>query len=161
KDKFLSLINYKSDKFINFNYTNVLEDIYGVDDQHVWHPHGKIGKEIIVGHGIRKYETSGNYLGAMYSLNQIHDKLFKDTYSIIGRNEARFDSLTNITEIYSYGFSFSKVDLPYVKKICESVDTDKITCYVSDYDEIERRNEIQETIERNCNFNGSFSVFTI
>src|SRR5690625_3427579 len=115
KDKFLSLINYKSDKFINFNYTHVLEDIYDVNDQHVWHPHGEIGKEIIVGHGSRKFEVSKIHYGALDSLNQIHDKLFKDTYSIIEENEALFDSLTNITEIYSYGFSFSKVDLPYIK----------------------------------------------
>lgn len=161
KDEFLNLIDYKNDKFINFNYTNVLEEIYNVDEQHVWHPHGNIDSEIIVGHGNIEYEASDIYFGAMGSLNQIHDALLKNTYLIIEENEERFDSLTNITDIYSYGFSFSKVDLPYVKKICDSVDTDKVTWYLNDYDELERRNEIQEVIEKKCNFNGNFSTFTI
>ncbi|HGE5982537.1 AbiH family protein [Vibrio parahaemolyticus] len=39
-------------KFINFNYTSTLQDIYSVPDEDVLHIHGKARSNVIFGHGI-------------------------------------------------------------------------------------------------------------
>jgi len=42
-------------RFINFNYTNTLQQLYGVPDTHVWHIHGSAARTdpLILGHGWR------------------------------------------------------------------------------------------------------------
>lgn len=47
--------------------------------------------------------------------------LYKDTESIIYHYKDFFDRIVHdeIKEIYTWGFSFSDVDMPYIKKICD------------------------------------------
>ena len=48
------------------------------------------------------------------------ESIYKDTDSIIGRNEHFFSSIENVDEIVTLGLSFGDVDVPYLQRImCE------------------------------------------
>ena len=148
--------------FINFNYTSTLEDIYDVED--VFHIHGFIDENIIVGHGLEQKEMDnlydeymGKFTGAEYELYKVIKFFKKNTDEIIVENRTFFESLSDVTEIYSFGFSFSDVDLPYIRKICDSVDTEKVVWYQHKFS-LDRGEDRRNTI-RSCGFKGSFDVF--
>ena len=71
-----------------------------------------------------------------------------------------FNYLPPIEKIYSYGFSFSNVDLPYIKEVCNQLDTINITWFLYDYDEKEVRDRYRKII-RECGFKGEFEVFSV
>ncbi|MFJ5791037.1 bacteriophage abortive infection AbiH family protein [Lysinibacillus sp. NPDC093197] len=152
------LIDASNDYVINFNYTRVLEDIYGVEN--VFHIHGEQNNEIIIGHGVEREDFENGYVGTEFSLAELHSSLRKDTSKIIRANRSLFDSLGLVNKIYSHGFSFSEVDLPYIKEICSVLDTKDITWYLNDYDSIETRSRFIESIKE-CGFKGDFAVFNI
>lgn len=156
---FEKLIDKSQDYFINFNYTEVLEQVYGTSK--VWHLHGQQNKnDIIIGHGVFKETIETNYIGSEFALSEIHNELRKDTDQIIEKWGDLFWLLIEVNNVYSYGFSFSEVDLAYIKKICEVIDTREVTWYLNDFDDIDTR-ELYIRIVRNCGFKGSFSKFGI
>ena len=53
-------------------------------------------------------------------MKNIHNALFKDVFSIITENSSFWKTLKDVSSIYTYGFSYSYVDLPYIAKIIES-----------------------------------------
>lgn len=69
----------------------------------------------------------------------------KPVQSIIGKNKAFFDSLKGVHDIHIYGFSFSKIDMPYLEAIINVVGTEKTNWEISDY-EGEKRIQIEEFI---------------
>lgn len=105
--------------FLNFNYTETLESAYCKNN--VCHIHGRIGDEqedIYFGHGDdEEYPESLETLGAEVALGQLKRSLRKDTTKALYDNKAFFDGLKDVTEIYSYGFSFSDVDMIYIETI--------------------------------------------
>lgn len=134
KEPYKSLINEKCDYALSFNYTETLEQLYGMKEDNICYIHGKreddkflqkekhmtsFGKnncELIIGFDercvkLKKYE--GDLLGA-------HTSLIKDTERIIRQHECFFNKIANsdIKKIYTIGFSFSTVDMPYIHKIC-------------------------------------------
>lgn len=158
KDKFVKLIDKKSDIFLNFNYTVVLEKIY--DIKNVFHIHGIQGKRIIIGHGEKEVNYRCRYIGAENNIEQIYEQLRKNTDLIIKScNFFKLD-LKNIDEIYSYGFSFSDVDMPYIKEFCSKLDTKNITWFLSDFDSEDTRKIYISKIKR-CGFKGKFRKFNI
>lgn len=69
------------------------------------------------------------------SIDRIHNALRKDVSKIIQENSAFFSRLSNVTKIYSYGFSYSDVDMPYIDKIINSISNDSYTIwYFNSYD---------------------------
>ena len=66
---------------------------------------------------------------------------------------------SKIDKIYSFGFAFADVDLPYIEKICSLIDTRDITWHLNDYDCIQKRKEYQKKLKK-CGFQGKFSTFT-
>ncbi len=61
--------------------------------------------------------------------------LRKDTNGAYTKHKDFFDRIDNeLVDIHTYGFSFSDVDMYYVKKIAESVDPTCITWYINKYD---------------------------
>lgn len=133
--------------FINFNYTQTLETIYGVPQERVYHLHGKQGdNNYVLGHG-RSFEyinkrirdnnappkgLSEEELYEWYSdnYNEAYENIVESTtakfYSykknvdgIIETHSEVFDKLSDVREIYIYGFSFSDIDNPYIKKIID------------------------------------------
>lgn len=139
----------KESFYINFNYTQTLETIYGVPQERVFHLHGKVGdNNYVLGHGrtfeyINKRIRDNNLppkglneeeLEEWYSKNydEVYENIVESTTSkfysykknvdkIIEAHSDLFDKLSNIRKICIYGFSFSDIDNPYIEKIIDTV----------------------------------------
>lgn len=134
KEPYMSLINEKIDIALSFNYTETLEYVYGMDASKICYihgqretdgalqqeknmrPFGKNNSHLVVGFG-SKHVRNSREAGKKSLLMG----LFKDTHSIIWQHNEFFNKIaySGIKEIYSLGFSFSEVDMPYIKKICD------------------------------------------
>lgn len=85
----------------------------------------------------------------------------KDTRKIYEENKEYFNSLdSDIKEIYSYGFSFSMVDMIYIFAICHSIDTTNITWYMSDFSSEKQIEKYKKSVCM-CGFKGKFKTFHI
>lgn len=160
KEKFNNLIEPDHDLFLTFNYTETLEQLYKA--KNVYHIHGKQGEELVFGHGNdddRYDEYSDLYIGAESQLSELHAALRKDTESIIIKNIELFKELANVNEIYSYGFSFSDVDMVYIKTLCNLSNTENAVWYFNDHDKSKLEHFKRKLID--CGFKGSFKTFTI
>ncbi|WP_139490059.1 bacteriophage abortive infection AbiH family protein [Brevibacillus dissolubilis] len=162
KDDFASLINKESDLFLTFNYTNTLEILYGA--KNVCHIHGKQGGSLLLGHGNdtdNSEENMGRYTGSENALQEIQDSLRKNTAGAIKKHQDFFDNLSSdVDKIYSYGFSFSKVDQIYIIEICKRLKTTDVIWYLNDFDNIDQREQYKDVI-RSCGFKGHFSTYHI
>lgn len=130
-----ALLNANSDFYINFNYTDTLERVYGI--KNVLHIHGGVPScsdiPPIMGHGnkflihsnkeraTQFFEEGIEWACAIYrAIANFAESIYKDTDLIIGRNEQFFSSLKNVDEIVTLGLSFGDVDVPYLQRImCE------------------------------------------
>lgn len=65
-----------------------------------------------------------------------------------------FERMNNVTEFYSYGFSFANVNLPYIRRICEVVNTSNATWYQYTYNGSNYTN-----ILRDCGFDGEINFW--
>lgn len=124
--------------FMNFNYTLTLEKLYGISGDDVYHIHGKVGdtkKKILFGHGKGEWEISMEDVPTLASsFHQISRSLRKNTRLAINQNKELFERIKNVSEIYTYGFSFSDVDMVYIDKISQTVDPARVTWYFNTYD---------------------------
>ncbi|CCL08518.1 conserved hypothetical protein [Clostridioides difficile CD002] len=159
KIDFYNLINSNDSIFINFNYTKTLELLYEVNSSKIFHIHGIQGGNIVLGHGDEEMEIDYSiYVGSEYILESVYESLKKDTNKVIVENENFFDSLVEkIDKIYSFGFSFSEVDLIYIRKICKTIETKDIIWYINDFD----KNKNYRAIIKGCGFKGKFSTFVV
>lgn len=161
KEKFNDLIEPDHDLFLTFNYTETLEQLYKA--KNVYHIHGKQGEELVLGHGNddddRYDEYSDLYIGAENHLSELHAALRKDTQSIINKNRELFKELADANEIYSYGFSFSDVDMVYIKTLCNFSKTENVVWYFNDHDKSKLECFKRKLID--CGFKGRFKTFTI
>lgn len=142
--------------FLTFNYTKTLEDIYHIPLENICHIHGIVDDSVIVGHGLSHEEINSlhdiyarEFIGAEDNLTQAIRDLRKPVDAQITLHQDFFERLDNITEIYSYGFSFSNVDLPYIERICEVVNTSNVTWYQYTYNGSDYTD-----ILRGCGFEG-------
>ncbi len=115
--------------YLTFNYTNTLQDVYHIPDNLVLHIHGKAkrGDNLIVGHGsngddfpVKQLEIVGFQKKPLRIGREIAI-LRKPVESIINANQLFFESLSNVEDITVYGFSFSSIDMPYIKEIFKHV----------------------------------------
>ncbi len=129
----------EGDGFINFNYTMTLERVYDITNEKICHIHGKVGEsqeDIYFGHGDEDSISESSYqAGSESNLDELKTVLRKDTNGAYTKHKDFFDRIDNeLVDIHTYGFSFSDVDMYYVKKIAESVDPTCITWYINKYD---------------------------
>ena len=118
--------------FFTFNYSLVLEIIYEVNKDNIWHIHNSIEEvdKIIVGH-----DSDLNTLISNYNLNRgnkqynswIVDNIIpwaakgaKGVNKRIEENMENFNKYSTIKHIISMGFSFNEIDMPYIKAIISS-----------------------------------------
>ncbi|WP_163469217.1 AbiH family protein [Fusobacterium sp. IOR10] len=155
--------------FLTFNYTNLLEEIYNVKLNNILHIHGKVGEKIIYGHeGFELLSEKDEYLKeceliqttngeAIYELDE---KLRKKTEKIIKRKKVKdfFEKFKNVDEIYSYGFSYGKVDQVYIEEIIKKVNGKDVTWYLNDYNHKENLNYIE--LIKKIGFEGEIKEFS-
>lgn len=157
---FYNLIDHNNDLFLTFNYTETLEYIYGA--KNVYHIHGRQGEDLVLGHGnhMDYYdEHMTRNIGSENYLSELQATLKKDTEVVINKNKSLFKILSEVEQIYSYGFSFSDVDMVYIKEICNASQTNNITWYIHDYDS-EKFDSFREKII-NYGFKGKFNMFKV
>ena len=149
--------------FLNFNYTNILETVYGIHRNHILYIHNRIneGKKLIYGHSWEPRAWSKSRKPVMpdglcyeeqcaweerqadnydYSIDQGHaaiddfySKTYKNCEKLIEENSAFFLSLKRVNKIYILGHSVSDIDLDYYKKIIECTNKKKVHWIISDY----------------------------
>jgi hypothetical protein len=154
-----------SNYFFTFNYTRTLERIYGVSENDICHIHGVsqdskninnfASEDLIFGHGEESFGTNvTNIFTTAYNIAK------KPVNQCIVNNELFFEKLGDMNSIYSYGFSFSDVDMPYVSKICNSIrDTSTVVWYLNDFNPNEH--EILKRKIVASGFNGQFDTFHV
>lgn len=146
-------LNIDNAAFINFNYTNTLQDLYGVSDDDVYSIHGNVSKgtNLILGHGktenqIRPKkpvmpegltdEQRESWLDdndTDYSYDITEDEVVnqvmkqrKNVEDIISKNENLWNKLKDVKEINLYGISFSDIDIPYIDHVAEITKHNKV-----------------------------------
>lgn len=163
KEDFRKLVNVQ-DRFLTFNYTETLEEVYGIKEDKICYIHGKQNEEIFFGHGNFEEYTERymlKHIGSQDSLSKINHQLRKRTDEALENNFEFFYSLeeADIKKIYSYGFSFSKVDMVYLKEICNHINTKNCIWYFNDFDTT-NHNKYKDVL-RKCGYKGVFNTFHI
>lgn len=121
--------------FLSFNYTKTLEAMYGIPDKDILYIHGKFTKDngldvnaITVGHGMSAEEVDRKFGNdddeITNELKDLVNHFRKDTNKIINDNADFWSSLKDVNEVYVFGHSMADVDLPYFKKVKESIKPD-------------------------------------
>ena len=128
--------------FFTFNYTRTLEDLYGVDEDNVLHLHGSVDNgRFVIGHGLSVEEMldrdteenaydrdpdndMGEDEARMELFQVIADQLRKPVEDIMVMNSIHFNALETIDEMEVLGFSYSSIDLPYLRRIFEIAGVD-------------------------------------
>jgi len=121
--------------FLNFNYTATLQRIYNVPDSRILHIHGSAldpTAEIVLGHGwdrrasdlhsrFTDEETDVRVAGGFQLIDDLLARTFKPTQEILERNNAFFEGLSSVTEIFVLGHSLAQVDEPYFSAVLDHV----------------------------------------
>lgn len=136
----------KNALFINFNYTDTLEQLYKIQPNNIFFIHNKaidIKSNLILGHGrnpknettLKELYNDENSDVRVVEGNRILDDYFIDTYKstekIINENKNFFDSLAYLKNINIYGHSMSLVDKPYYQEIVKRIDLETVFWKVS------------------------------
>jgi hypothetical protein len=119
------------DRFFTFNYTSTLQLAYGIEDEKVFHIHGRADRfdELVFGHGELMEEEpeldeNGDSNRTMFSDAQGAAKypfyaLQKPVDKVLERSRLRFELQRDVTDIIVIGHSLNEVDLPYFKKLAD------------------------------------------
>lgn len=167
KSDFAALIQ-NDDYFFSTNYTYTLENNY--DAKNVCHIHGKIqpmqrhnefhkDDMLVFGHGNNVIELKNSNI--KLDMEAISNNILKKPVGMcINKHSGFFQSLKSIEKVYSYGFSYGDVDMPYISKICEAIgDTTNVTWFLNEFN-LEEHDGFKKKIREN-GFNGTFSTFKI
>ena len=130
----------KNATFFTFNYTRTLEDLYGVGNDQIVHLHGSVDNGIfVIGHNLTLEDILNNDMENAYDRDPdadvgedearmelfevIADQLRKPVMEIIDEHKVAFNELSTLLELIVLGFSYSPVDLPYLRRIFEIAGT--------------------------------------
>jgi hypothetical protein len=119
-------------RFLTFNYTSTLLELYGVPDTHVLHIHGSANlpdNDLILGHAwnpkgrqslndrpdIEEIDT--RLMEAQSILDGYFSKTFKPSARLIDEHRPFFDRLVDLEEICILGHSLSEVDELYFRTL--------------------------------------------
>lgn len=149
-------------RYLNFNYTEFLESLYGVPHEKITYIHGcrKNAKDILViGHaedddylapepkGIPSYkdpDMRGVFEEASLQIgnhmNWYEDAMTKHTKQIIKEHKDFFECQTDVRAVVTLGHSLSGVDWPYFKELIKSSGLDNVKWKISFYsdDDLQR-----------------------
>jgi hypothetical protein len=162
KSDFMKLIDQEQDLFLTFNYTRTLELLYQA--KNICHIHGEQGGKLLFGHGNENDYTEEymkRHMGSEDLRQTMLDQLRKNTEAAIKGKQDFFNNIAeSVDKIYSFGFSFSKIDEVYIMEICSKLPTAHVTWYLNDYDDIAKRTEYTKVI-KSCGFEGTFDTYHI
>ena len=146
--------------YLSFNYSYLLETLYGIARPQICHIHGTAQtiencgqhepdelSNIIIGHSIKeqnntekKYKTKGL---ASFSICEAEEILktqfalsFKNTVHCIDENKQFFNQLFDVNKVIVIGHSLSDIDIPYFNKVAESIKSNA-SWIISYYDDKE------------------------
>ncbi len=175
-DNKIDILNIQKEEYIDnnalfftFNYTLLLEKLYKVPKENVWHIHHSVLSidEIIIGHDsdeqelyteYSKYRNKHQILRPDIADN-IRSEILKGAKGVNNRvirhNEDFYRLYPNIRHIIAMGFSFNDIDMPYIQKIVEVnnniADVHWTLYFHSDGDDIRMKNKlIQIGIKEEC-----------
>ena len=114
--------------FINFNYTQTLENVYGVQPSNILYIHGCVAtnEDLIFGHNKTSEKLLKEWDENKYSEEELATLieaaneiavLYKDVNEIIRKNASFWKKIQNIKRIHVWGLSLSEIDVPYIKHI--------------------------------------------
>lgn len=130
-----------NDRFLTFNYTSTLQLVYGIDVDNIFHIHGRSDDfdELVFGHRETMEEKpeldeNGDSNRTLFSDAESASEypfyaFQKPVDDLIAKNREYFESLRDITEIRVLGHSLNEIDLPYIKKVAQSVFGSKWSVY--------------------------------
>ena len=130
-------------RYLSFNYTSVLQHVYGVPACQVNHIHGSVsgGGPIIFGHGNEiqdepELDANGDSNRTMYTDAENAAKiplyaLKKNVSEIIRENRNYYRSLSDITNIVIIGHSLNLIDMQYFVELIKC--TSEVNWLVSYY----------------------------
>ncbi len=157
---FDKIIKEKDAKFFVFNYTKTLQILYGV--KKVIHIHNRIGQKLVFGHGqdgALYEEPAENGMFSSSTCDEMIEYLRKDTDGQLRKYKDEFNKLSNVDEVYSYGFSYSQVDSPYIKLIIKNI-SPNATWYFTKYEIEDTEGLRKKKVKlRRYGFKGNFDVY--
>lgn len=169
----IKIYNYESKKelkelfsgteimFLSFNYTKTLEKIYGIKD--VTHIHNCVGQKLVFGHGEDDARYEERNMDSMMGSSFLDDMVMsfrKDTDFPMIRCKKIFKKLNhNIDKIYSYGFSYGKVDGIYIKRVINSISPNAVWYFTEFETKDSEALRIKKIKLRNYGFKGTFGVY--
>lgn len=135
-----------SARYLNFNYTPTLQQVYGIPNDQILHIHGNASNptdQLVIGHGWERAESDSlNHHVDMSEAdvrvaegNQIVDgyfsAIFKPTAQIIAHNQPFFANLKSIRQVFVMGHSLAEVDTPYFDEIMRNIDRSSVRWTIS------------------------------
>lgn len=117
--------------YITFNYTKVLEQVYNIFIDNIFHLHGStdFDSQIVVGH--RTYKTNGNEVDDVFYHEKVREDIItmmntfnKDLLHFFDDNPALVQRLHTIKKVFVLGHSLSEIDRPYFDSICMKLPDD-------------------------------------
>ncbi|MEZ8159109.1 AbiH family protein [Vibrio splendidus] len=114
-------------KFINFNYTTILQDIYLVPESNILHIHGKVKKKLFFGHGLGN-DSSGSvsektdpwFEQSQRDVSSVRGVFHKPVDEILERNKSQLEGYGDVKEIVVIGHSINDIDMPYFQCILDA-----------------------------------------
>lgn len=147
--------------FFSFNYTKTLEKIYGIKD--VTHIHNCVGQKLVFGHGEDDARYEERNMDSMLGSSFLDDMVMsfrKDTEFPMIRCKKFFKKLNrNIDKVYSYGFSYGKVDSIYIKRIINNISENAVWYFTEFETKDSEAIRIKKIKLRNYGFKGAFGVY--
>jgi len=124
-NKATKLIDFPSSfRFINFNYTKTLQDVYGIPENNILHIHGKVRENIIFGHGRGDNPSESSqevdepwFEESHEDAASISSVFHKPVDDILEHNKSQILGNGNVTNIVVIGHSINGIDIPYFECI--------------------------------------------
>ena len=141
-------------RFLSFNYTSVLQRIYGIHDDSIFHIHGNVSRydDLTFGHGDSleeepELDENGDSNRTMFTDAENAAKypfyaFQKPVNDIIDNNLDYFEGLRSIDIVVVIGHSLNDIDVPYFRKISEVLRDKK--WIVSYYEHSEKTKHINQ-----------------
>jgi len=139
-------------RYLNFNYTSSLTNIYSIPRNSIFYIHGEAqtNDELILGHAWNPIEIPSlndvpdpesldtRVMEGNEIINEYFGQTFKNSAKIIAENVDYFAKLSGLSKIIVLGHSLSLVDEEYFKEIVKHIKIDAVQWIVTYYGDDEK-----------------------